>query len=191
MILIASLICASIGYSYWTANLSIGGTIIAKGTTNLPVEIPPIGQDSNGVNRYTSSALFTFLGVQIYKVVDEKYEGNTITTYIKHVYKQTFDTSTVGAEISLTIPNNTSDIFTDGKIELTEYNDNNARFNDVKCNLSSNTIASGETTKATVTGTLKGRNTVADNTYYYFRISFNLNGETRYFYYNIIFQPLS
>ena len=78
LLLIVILLFISTSYSLWSTDLQINGTI----TTNysgkkLPVELESLGNDKNGVNRYTSNTTLEVIGVEIYKVVDEKYETTT------------------------------------------------------------------------------------------------------------------
>lgn len=191
LILLVILIFISSSYSLWSTRLYINGTVIGKKEApELPVEIPSQGTDSNGVNRYTSNTNLTFVFWEIYRVVAEEYTGNTITTTIKHILKQQYSWSSVSPTITLTIPNNTSSTFTDGKIELIDSKDTNNVFQNVSYNVSSTTIDAGGTTDVTISGTLKGNLDVADNTYYNFAITYKI-GDTEYvFYYNIIILPI-
>ncbi len=190
LLLIVILLFISTSYSLWSTDLQINGTI----TTNysgkkLPVELEPLGNDKNGVNRYTSNTTLEVIGVEIYKVVDEKYENNTITTTIKQTYKQIFSIFNVKPEITLTIPNNTSDMFVDGKIELIEYNDSNNIFQN-RTHTVSETIVEGATGTVSISGQLRGDKDVATNTYYKYKITYNVNGIENIFYYNINLLPM-
>lgn len=191
LILFVVLIFVSSSYALWSTKLYIYGTVIGeKKAPELPVEIPSQGTDSNGVNRYTSNTNLTFIWQEIYRVVAEEYNGNTITTTIQHIYKQQYSWSNIRPTITLTIPNNTSSTFTDGKIELIDSKDTNNVFQNVSYKVSSTTIDAGGTADVTISGTLKGNLDVANNTYYNFAITYKI-GDTEYaFYYNIILLPI-
>lgn len=191
VVLIVILIFISSSYALWNTKLYINGNVSFTYTEpQLPVEIPSQGTDANGVNRFTTGGQFKFWNQDFYKVVDETYSDNIITTTLQENYKQILLQNSVSADITLTIPNNTSSDFTDGTIELIEQNDTNGVLNgSFSTTLSSTTISAGETATATITGSLKGYVNVATNTYYNFAISYKI-GETRYyFYYNLIILP--
>lgn len=191
--LLIILIFSSIAYSLWSTDLYIYGQVSGEYSEepDLPVEIPSQGEDSNGVNRFTSSSNITALGQEIYRVTLEEYEGNTITTTIQHIYKQSTSWFYPTATITLTIPNDNSLDLTDGTIELTESNDPNSIFQNVTYTLSDTTITAGGTTTATISGKLRGNQTVGDNTYYKFTINYNIGNVKFYFYYTIILLPIS
>ena len=188
------LVFISSAYALWSTTLNINGTVIGQyKKPSLPVEIPSQGTDSNGVNRYTSNATITILWKEVYRVVEEEYKDNTITTTIQQIYKQSILQSTASLSITLQIPNNTSYEFTNGNIELVDYKDGNSIFQNVTYTLanSNKTISPGATETVTISGNLKGYTDVANNTYYNFAISYNLDDVTYYFYYNIIFKAMA
>lgn len=191
LVLLVILIFISSSYALWSTRLYINGTVIGKKEApELPVEIPSQGTDSNGVNRYTSNTKLTFLVWEIYRVVSEEYTGNTITTTIKHLLKQSYSWSSITPTITLTIPNNTSSTFTDGKIELIDSKDTNNVFQNLSYKVSSTTINAGGTADVTISGTLKGNLNVANNTYYNFAITYKIGDVVYAFYYNIILLPI-
>lgn len=192
IILIAVTIGISIGYAYWSTSLNITGTIIAQNEEEkLPIEIPPTSTDSSGENRYTVNTSMTAFGRDIYVVVKDEYDGNTITTTIQHVYKQGTTLFYPKPTFTLTIPNNTSSDFTNGTVELIDYSDANSIFQSYTYKVASQTISAGGTSDVTISGTLRGNQTVATNTYYTFRISYDVNGTKSYFYYKLIILPKS
>jgi hypothetical protein len=191
IILVVILVSISSSYALWSTKLNINGVVTGKKEPpSLPVEIPSQGTDSNGVNRYTSNTTISIAWQECYRVVDEEYSGNTITTTIQQVYKQVWFQTTASVSITLQIPNNTNSTFTDGNVELVEYKDANSIFQNVKGTLASTdkTISPGGTETVTISGSLKGYTDVAENTYYNFVISYKVDGITYYFYYNIIFK---
>lgn len=190
IILVIILISISSSYALWSTRLYVNGIVTGEKTEpKLPVEIPSQGTDTNGVNRYTSNTDLSFLGTEIYRVISEDYQENTITTTIKHMYKQSFSWSSISPTITLTIPNNTGSTFTNGIVELIDSNDTNQIFQNVSTKLSSDTIQAGETANVTITGKLKGNKEVANDTHYNFVIRYNIGEVVYNFYYNIILLP--
>ncbi len=189
VLLMIVLIFISTSYSLWKTTLTINGTVTGVySEPKLPVEIESLGENSDNVNRFTSNTSLKTLGVDIYKVVDETYEDNVITTTIQQVYKQStgLNIFRVKPTITLTIPNNTSSVFTNGTVTLIEYNDPNSIFQNITQSIST-TITEGSTGTVTISGTLRGNYDVATNTYYKFKITYDVDGVTCVFYYNLIF----
>lgn len=195
-ILIVILVVISTSYALWSTTLYINGTVMGTyEVPKLPVEIPSQGTDSHGVNRYTSSVDMKinlgFMQREAYIVQNEEYNKseNKITTTIKQNYVQSFLKNTVTAQITLQIPNNTSSDFINGQITLTESNDTAGILSGSwTASLSNNNmISAGEEATATIEGSLKAYKTVANNTYYNFTISYEVDGVTYYFYYNLVF----
>lgn len=195
IILVVILIFISTSYALWSTKLYINGTVIGeKKEPELPVEIPSLGTDSNGVDRVTDSSgsSFSLYGVEMLRVTSEKCDGNKITTTITQIYKQWILSSTLTININLSLPNNSSYDFTDGQIE--QITDETYDPNSVISNMSgtiTETIASGSTGTVTVSGTMKGDSTIAANTCYSYAISYMVNGVRSYCYYKIIFIPYS
>lgn len=199
LILIVILVVISTSYALWSTTLYINGTV--SGTyeePKLPVEIPSQGTDSNGINRYTSNVdmivdINGWIQREVYTVQNEEYNQseNKITTTIKQSYVQSILRNTVTAEITLQIPNNTSSDFVNGQITLTESNDTAGilRGSWTGTLSDNNTISAGGTATVTITGSLKAYTTVASNTYFNFTISYEVDGVTYYFYYNLVFVP--
>ena len=91
--LIVVLIATSISYAIWNTQLHIYGTVTGEKTEpKLPVTITSLGEDSNGVTRYTDSSDSVFISATwkdvILKITSETYEDNMITTNLKHNKKQ-------------------------------------------------------------------------------------------------------
>ena len=181
LLFVIFLIMLSISYSLWSTTLVIDGTAQLKYIEpQLPVEISPKGTDENGNNRYTTNTSMApaLLG-DVYKFVSDEYEGNTITTTIKHTRK-----------LSSFLSFFTKD-FLNGKIELIDSKDTNNILSKLDYKLSSDTISAGEMAKVTVTGTLATSKDVATNTYYKFAISYKINEAEYYFYYTLVILPLN
>lgn len=196
LLFVIFLIMLSISYSLWSTTLVIDGTAQLKYIEpQLPVEISPKGTDENGNNRYTTNTSMApaLLG-DVYKFVSDEYEGNTITTTIKHTRKLSsflaFFTN-LSPTFTIEIPNNTSKDFSNGKIELIDSKDTNNILSKLNYKLSSDAISAGETAKVTVTGTLATSKDVATNTYYKFAISYKINEAEYYFYYTLVILPLN
>ena len=190
VILIIIIILMSTSYSLWQTNLYINGTVVGElNLPELPVEVPSQGTDENGIDRVTVNTSMDFWGTDIYEVTDEEYNGNTITTSIRHLYKQWFGSSNPEVTISFEIQNNTDKNFTNGAIDLIDYNDGNGIFQNLEYTTSNATITPGESSKISISVRLKGNEDVADNTYYNFAITYEIEGVKYYFYYNIILIP--
>lgn len=191
-ILIIVLILMSTSYSLWNTNLYIKGDVTLEyQEPELSVNVPSQGRDDNGIDRVTVNADMVVMWQDIYRVTAEEYEGNTITTTIKHIYMQQWGTwFNPDLNISFEIQNNTSQDYTDGMIELIEYSDNNNIFQGLSYTTSNTTITAGGSSEISISATLRGNQTVADNTYYSFAISYMVEGVRRYFYYNVILLPI-
>ena len=148
ILLIIIVICIAVGYSYWSTSLNIIGTVTASKPA-LDVEVPP-PTEVDGVPRYSTNTNLTALGYDIYKVVEEKYERNTITTTIQHVKKQSTSWFYVKPTITLKIENATSSDYLNGTIELIEYSDANNIFTNRTQTISPTTVLAGEKTTMTI-----------------------------------------
>lgn len=192
IIIIIILLFTSISYSKWSTQLNINGSITGEyKAPDLPVIIDPKDDTSTGEsNRFTANTKMEVLGTEIYKVVGDSYEGNTITTTIKHVYKKVTSWWNPSPTFTLTIPNNNSTDFTEGQIELLEKQDSNSILSNLNYNVASEIMA-GSTGDVTISATLAANKNVANNTYYKFAISYKLGEVRYYFYYNIIILPIS
>lgn len=190
VVLIVVLLCIFCSYAYFQTTLKVKGSVRAYRDFDLPVEIPSKGKDSNGVNRYTSTTDFVYLGATIYKVVAEEYTDNEITTTIQQTRKSWLYLVRTGATITLTIPNNSNYDFTNGTVELIESKDDNSVFTSVNGTLTSTTVQKGSTVDVKIKGNYVGNVSVASNTHFKFRISFDVDGAKSYFYYNLIFKAM-
>ena len=172
----------SIAFSLWSSELVINGkVVVGYKEPDLPVEIPSTGT-TDGITRYTVNTKLTWALTTIFKVEDETYEGNTITTSLRCVYKQLLDSSFIEPEITLTIPNNTTDTFTNGRLTLYEYNDTAGTVTDRSETLSSTTIAPSGTATVKIKCTLSSKS-IDDNTYYHYKIAYDVGEKTCYFKY--------
>lgn len=192
IIIIIVLLFTSISYSKWSTQLNINGSITGKyKAPDLPVVINPKDDTTDTTNnRFTTNTKMEFLGTEIYKVVGDSYEGNTITTTIQHVYKKLTSWWNPTPTFTLTIPNNNSSDFTEGQIELLDSQDTNSILSNLQYNVASEIMA-GKTGDVTISATLAANKNVANNTYYKFAISYKLGEVRYYFYYNIIILPIS
>ena len=172
----------SIAFSLWSSELIIDGKVtIGYVEPKLPVQIPSTGT-TDGITRYTVNTKLTWALTTIFEVEDETYEGNTITTSLRCVYKQLLDSSFIEPEITLTIPNNTADTFTNGTLTLYEYNDTAGTVTERSETLSSTTIAPSGTATVKIKCTLSSKS-IDDNTYYHYKIAYDVGGKTCYFNY--------
>ena len=172
----------SIAFSLWSSELIIDGKVtIGYVEPKLPVQIPSTGT-TDGITRYTVNTKLTWALTTIFEVLDETYEGNTITTSLRCVYKQLLDSSFIEPEIRLTIPNNTADTFTNGTLTLYEYNDTAGTVTERSETLSSTTIAPSGTATVKIKCTLSSKS-IDDNTYYHYKIAYDVGGKTCYFNY--------
>lgn len=193
IIIIILLLLTSISYSKWSTQLNISGSITGEyKPPDLPVIIVPKEDTStDNTNRYTTNTEMEIFGTEIYKIVSDDYEKNTITTTIQHVYQKLTSWWNPSPTFTLTIPNNNSSDFTDGKIELIESSDKNSVVSNLKYNVAKSEILAGETGDVKISATLAANKNVANNTYYKFAISYKVGDVRCYFYYNIIILPIS
>lgn len=172
----------TVGFSLWSSELVIDGEVIVGYVEpSLPVQIPSTGT-TDGITRYTVNTKLTWALTTIFKVEDEVYEGNTITTSLRCVYKQLLDSSFIEPEITLTIPNNTTDTFTNGTLTLYEYNDTAGTVTERSETLSSTTIAPSGTATVKIKGKISSKE-IDDNTYYHYKIAYDVAGKKCYFNY--------
>lgn len=156
----------------------------------LPIEPPSKGEDQNGVNRFTSNANLSVLGIEIYRIVDEKQEGNSITTTIKQVYMQRLDWFNPTLNIRLTLENNSSIQFQDGVIELLPTSQDSNSILQNESHSAPTYIDAGKSGELIITGKLRGNKSVAVGTHYDYKITYKLNGEEKCYYYNIVILPM-
>lgn len=178
----------TVGYSYWSTSITIQGSVTAS-VPKLEVVVPPPTQ-VDGVTRYTSNTDMTALGFEIYKVVEETNDQNTITTTIQHIRKQITSWAYVDPTITLKIQNGTNYDYLNGTIELVEYKDDNNIFTNRSQSVTPTNVLAGEEITITISGTLRGNQDVANGTIYKYAISYDVNGEKQYFYYNLIILPI-
>lgn len=182
LIILVVVTTISIAFSIWSSELVIDGTVIVGyKEPDLPVEIPSTGT-VDGITRYTVNTKLTWGLTTIFEVEDEKYEGNTITTSLRCVYKQWLDSSFIEPEITLTIPNNTQETFTNGTITLYEYNDTAGTVTNRSETLSSAMINPSGTATATIKCKLSSKS-IDDNTYYHYKIAYTVGEKICYFNY--------
>ena len=189
IIILVICVAMATGYSIFSTEIKINGTAIAK-YQKTDIEIPSVGEDENGVTRFTGSSKFNSptLNIEVFRVTSETSEGNVITTNLQVINTTLlWITLATNATITLTIENNSGNTFTNGKIELIENNNTQVMTNG-KQTLDKTTVENGETAVATIKGTMYGAYVTA-GTYYKYQISFDVNGVTQYFYYIINITP--
>lgn len=189
IVFIIILLLISTSYSLWSSELYIKSDISAQYVPpKLPIEIPAVEND-----RYTTNVDMNLPGiswVDIYTVQSDEYDRiNNIltTTIVQENYSLIYFVETT-LEISFTIPNNTDTVFSNGEIKLVESNDEN-NIATISNTSVTQEIQSGGTGTVTISGSLKCNTTVADNTYYNYEISYEIDGVKHYFYYNLIILP--
>lgn len=183
-LLLVLLLFMSIGYSYWTTSLKIGGRVTAK-SLELPIKIYLRNIEDTETIRYSTDTGFTIDTKEIYQIAEEKYEGNRLVTTIKKVNNLEIDEN-IRTNLTLPIHNITNKDFNNGKIKLIDKNDSNGIFNNINYSLSSEMIIAGGQTNININGNLKVNGDVSTNTFYKFEITYDIQGETYYFYYNLI-----
>ncbi len=124
LLLIVLISGISIGYSYWNTQLSIKGKVTTQ-NDNLPVELPD-GTIDDGVTRFTEGETHLtspVLGREVFEIISETKEADTITTNIKVVekYHLIWDLG-ANLDITLILANNSGYDFTNGKVVLIEEN---------------------------------------------------------------------
>lgn len=197
LVLIGIMITMSTAYSLLSTELTIVGNVTGEKTDPpLEVVVPDPTTDKNGVTRFTSNTDFTYTfwgnTTTIFKVVSETYENNTITTTLKYVYNQWLSTSYVNGTITLSLENGTSSTFSNGKMEIEEVYDPNTNkaFQSNTYNVGSTTLQPGETGTPSVTLSLAGKN-ITDGTMCKYKITYEVDGVQKVFYYILILQPYS
>lgn len=182
LVILITCIFMATGYSIYSTELNVHGTVTAIPKTDI--EIPSVGEDENGVTRFTGSAKFNSptLNIEVFRVTSETAEGNVITTNLQTINTTWFGIALAAdAEITLTIQNNSGYTFTNGQIELIESNNTKVMTGGAQT-LDKTTVENGESAVATITGRMYGKY-VTEGTYYKYQIQFDVNGTTQYFYY--------
>ena len=75
-------------------------------------------------------------------------------------------------------------IFANGKIEEIEVSNFNNAFLNSKMNIENSTLESGQTTECCFSATINLKDLISD-VYYKYAISYEVDGEMKYFYYTI------
>lgn len=187
IILIICILMAT-GYSIFSTELNINGTVNLIPKTDI--EIPSVGEDENGVTRFTGSSSFKSpaLGREVFRVTSETSEGNVITTNLQVINTTFWGVNLAAdAEITLTIQNNSGSTFTNGSIILLESNNTQVMTNGNQV-LDKTTVENGGSAVATITGRMYSTY-VTEGTYYKYQIQFDVNGSAQYFYYIINMIP--
>ena len=191
-ILIIIVILMSVAYSLQKTTLNIIGNVTsAYKADELPSEIviPPNSTDENGVDRITVNTDFTnMFGIELFRVVEENVNGNEITTSLRLIYDEKFFNTRKAATITLQLQNNAKQTFTNGKVELVESNDPGGVVTNTSQSITPVTLSPGEVATITIKGSFYSRATI-NNTYYKYRISYDVNGNTRYYYYTLNILP--
>lgn len=181
-------ICAviSTGYSIFTEELTINGTAIVK-MAEQEIEVPPIGEDENGLNRFSvTTNVENLFGMELLRVVDEQCVGNSITTTMQ--VQSTFAILPRTLTITLQLENNSKNTFTNGKVELLESSDTRSSFGSRTQNLNPVTVEPGGNTTVTISGSINvGR--IQTGTYYKYRIYFETDVGIKEFFYTLKLEP--
>ena len=191
IILIIVLFLISTSYSLWSSQLYIEGNVSGEYEPPLlPVDVEMVNNndyidlifgDDNGWNIIGS----------IYVFEGDSFDSNTntLTTTIDKQRDSIIVNPDIDFDITFTIQNNTDSMFTNGNIQLVEYNDpgNITNGNNINCSIGSSTISSGGSTEINLSGIFKGQGDV-NNTHFDFQITYDIDGVTHYFYYNIVVQ---
>ena len=100
----------------FTEELTINGTAIAK--MEIPeIEVPPVGEDENGVDRFSvTTSVENLFGMELLRVVDEQCVGNSITTTME--VQSRFSLLPRTLTITLQLENNSKNTFKNGKIVM-------------------------------------------------------------------------
>ena len=173
------------GYSKFTTELTLNGIVTL--TPQTDIEVPSVGTDENGVNRFTANpTVENMLGMELLRVVDEQAVGNSITTTMQVV--STFSIFGSSLQINLEIKNGSKNTFSNGTITLIESADNGNALSSRNQTISATTVEPGAVATATVRGTVyTGR--IQAGTYYKYKISFDTSDGTREFYYTLKLEP--
>lgn len=170
----------------FTEELTINGTAIAK--MEIPeIEVPPVGEDENGVDRFSvTTSVENLFGMELLRVVDEQCVGNSITTTMK--VQSRFALLPRTLTITLQLGNNSKNTFKNGKIELLESSDTGSSYNSRTQNLNPVTVEPGGNTTATISGSINvGR--IETGTYYKYRIYFETDNGIKEFFYTLKLEP--
>lgn len=182
LIILITCILMATGYSRFSTELNVHGTVTV--TPKTDIEIPSVGEDENGVTRFTGTSKFNSptLKKEVFRVTSETAEGNVITTNLQTINTTWFGIALAAdAEITLTIQNNSGYTFTNGQIDLIESNNTEVMTGGAQT-LDKTTVENGGSAVATITGRMYGKY-VTEGTYYKYQIQFDVNGTTQYFYY--------
>ena len=185
-ILIIILTCIGTSYSIFTRTLYINGTVVGSYEDfPLPDTEPVVPQ--NNPDRLSTNTNMTggLLNVQVFTHVEDEQESyNTIVTKIRNGTK-TWITNTIDITFSMSIKNNSSFDFTNGRVEVTEYDPSNY-ITSRSQTISPTTVTSGNTTTLTAVIRFAARNNIPVGSYVNYKISFNCEGQTRYYNYKVL-----
>lgn len=193
LVLIGIIITMSTAYSLLSTKLTIIGNVTGQySEPPLDVIVPQPKPDENGVTRYTSNTDFKFWNTEIFRVVSETYEDNTITTTLKYVHEQWFSTSYVSGTISLSIQNATNSTFANGNMAIEEIYDPNTDkvFQRNTYDVGSTTLQPGETGNPSINLELAGKY-IEEGTMCKYKITYEVDGVLKSFHYILILQPYS
>ena len=176
----------STGYSIFTEELTINGTAIVQ-MAEQEIEVPPVGEDENGVDRFSvTTSVENLFGMELLRVVEEQCVGNSITTTMQ--VQSTFALLPRTLTITLQLENNSKNTFTNGQIELLESVDSRSAYGSRTQNLSPVTVEPGGSTTATISGSVNvGR--IESGTYYKYRIYFETEAGIKEFFYTLKLEP--
>lgn len=125
----------------FTEELIINGTAIAK-MEEQDIEVPPVGEDEKGVDRFSvTTKVENLFGMELLRVVDEQCVGNSITTTME--VQSRFSLLPRTLTITLQLGNNSKNTFKNGKIELLESVDSRSAYSSRTQNLEPVTVEPG------------------------------------------------
>lgn len=194
VVLIVILLFISTSYSLWSTQLYIEGNV----TGEFEPPLLPIDIDMVSNNRYTEGSISRhWLYGNMFSIDSDSFDkiSNTLTTKIN--IEETVLVvlnPEVQLNVSFTIQNNTDTNFLNGNIKLISYSDPNQiiNVNNLNNNISiteeNRTINSGSSGEISISTTMYKTTNNLTSAYYNFEITYDVDGITHYFYYNIVIE---
>lgn len=183
LVVIIILFFISTSYSLFNKTLYINGTVTGDYTEpTLPGSEVVQDGDRLSTNTSLSGGLFN---VNVFTHVEDVIEGNnTVVTKIKNGNK-TWITSQISVDFSMSIKNNSNMQYTDGKVEVEEY-DPGSTITPNTSTLTMTTVPAGETVTLNCNVTFRANTNTTVGSYINYKISFVCNGVTKYFNYKVL-----
>ena len=183
--IVAVIIIMNTGYSLWQTKLNINGRVILENEpTDLEVTIMPTKYG------YTvPSNLSDKDGTENFIFISDEYEGNNLTTTLRAA-KKNGNTNNKKLNISFDMKNisNNGDMYTNGSIENENKTDHSKAISKPNINLSSRNISVGNISTIRYSSTVNLKK-ITQTVSYKYKISFDVNGRKKYFYYTIVILP--